>query len=68
MGAVTTNPAPADVCSTCRAPVIAAPSGLLLDPLPHRLGVLRPDGSTLTAVPDFTPQLIESGDESCPTN
>lgn len=45
---MTTNPVPADVCPTCSAPVIDAPSGLLLDPQPHRLGVLRPDGSTLT--------------------
>ena len=37
-----------DTCPRCSEPVIATPAGVLLDPLPHRLGVLRPDGSTLT--------------------
>lgn len=40
--------APAGICPRCGDPVVAAQGGLLLDPDPHPLGVLRADGSKLT--------------------
>jgi hypothetical protein len=37
-------------CPTCRQPIIVTPAGRRLETEPHKLGVLRPDGTRIPAV------------------